>query len=156
MKLFSTAAVTLNEKFCHESRQDYFCLRYFVLSLESWQFHELFATSLFTKSSMRYTHRLVKYGLDLQSLFELQGHSCTVLIGLRLIYEGAIGQPRQATPLCDPLGVLLPSNTLRKPLHIRYRSTLPKRIWSDAFGSMRGLTKVLILPSPKLKSRYGG
>jgi hypothetical protein len=35
-----------------------------------------------------------------------------------LICEGAIGQPRQTTPLCDPLGVLLPSNTFPKPLHI--------------------------------------
>ncbi len=46
---------------------------------------------------------LVKYGLDLQSLFELQGHSCTHWLRQRnpppppafgLIYEGAIDQPR--------------------------------------------------------------
>ncbi len=50
--------------------------------------------------------------LDLQSLFGLHVHSCTHWLRPRnpppppafgLIYEGAIGQPRQTTSLYDPL-----------------------------------------------------
>ncbi len=51
--------------------------------------------------------------LDLQSLFGLHVHSCTHWLGPRnttprppvfgLIYEGAVGQPRQTTSLSDPL-----------------------------------------------------
>ncbi len=52
--------------------------------------------------------------LDLQSLFGLHMHSCTHWLrpcnppssrppAFGLIYEGAIGQPRQMTSLCDPL-----------------------------------------------------
>ncbi len=50
--------------------------------------------------------------LDLQSLFGLHVHvhSCSHRLRPRnpppafgLIYEGAIGQPRQTTSLCDPL-----------------------------------------------------
>jgi hypothetical protein len=58
--------------------------------------------------------------VDLQSLFCLQSrdvHSCTHWLRLRnhppphppafgpeLVYEGAIGQQRQTTSLCNPLG----------------------------------------------------
>jgi hypothetical protein len=49
--------------------------------------------------------------LDLQSLFGLHVHSCTHWLradtpqtpAFGLIYEGAIGQPRWTTSLCDPL-----------------------------------------------------
>ncbi len=69
-------------------------------------------------NSLRYIfdqecHRL-NMGLDLQSLFGLHVHhmhSCTHWLSpatpppppaFGLIYEGAIGQPRQTTSLCDP------------------------------------------------------
>jgi hypothetical protein len=47
--------------------------------------------------------------LDLRSLFGLHMHCTAVLpanppsTAFGLIYEGAIGQPRQTTSLCDPL-----------------------------------------------------
>ncbi len=59
-------------------------------------------------------HRL-NMELDLQSFFGLHVHICTHWLRPRhplppphshafgLIYEGAIGQPRQTTSLCDPL-----------------------------------------------------
>jgi hypothetical protein len=48
---------------------------------------------------------------DLQTLFGLHVHSCTHWLRphnpppppFGLIYEGAIGQPRKTTSLCDPL-----------------------------------------------------
>jgi hypothetical protein len=58
-----------------------------------------------------YKHRL-NMELDLQSLFGLHVHSCPHWLRHRhshhppafgLIYEGAIGQPRQTTSLFDPL-----------------------------------------------------
>jgi hypothetical protein len=58
----------------------------------------------------KYTHRL-NMELDLQILFGLHVHSCTHWMRprnspspqFRLIYEGAIGQPRYSTSICDPL-----------------------------------------------------
>ncbi len=53
--------------------------------------------------------------LDLQSLFGLHVHSCTHWLRPRtpihpppfgLIYEGAIGQPRQKTSLYDPMLII--------------------------------------------------
>ncbi len=50
--------------------------------------------------------------LDLQSFSGLHVHSCTLWLRTRnsplppafgLIYEGAIGQPRYTTSLCEPL-----------------------------------------------------
>jgi hypothetical protein len=60
-----------------------------------------------------YTRHRLNMELDLQSLFGLHVHSCTRWLRPRnpsphpsafgLIYEGAIGQPRQKATLCDPL-----------------------------------------------------
>ncbi len=57
-----------------------------------------------------FEHRL-NMELDLQSLFGLHVHSTAALIGwdpaiplppaLGLLYEGAIGQPRKTTSLCE-------------------------------------------------------
>jgi hypothetical protein len=60
--------------------------------------------------SLRVTYRL-NIELDLRSLFGLHVHSCTHWLRARnlpppafgLKYEGAIGEPRKTTSLCDPL-----------------------------------------------------
>ncbi len=67
---------------------------------------------------------------DLQSLFGLHVHRCSHWLRPRnpplpstfvLMYEGAIGQPRQTTSVCDPLGTvpctLLQWNVLENVTH---------------------------------------
>ncbi len=66
--------------------------------------------------------------LDLQSLFGLLVHSCT----LWLLYEGAIGQPRWMTSLCDLL--IVTYILLCHTLCIRYNQSSEGKDLTTATG----------------------